>query len=82
MEIKILGTGCAKCKTLDKAVRDVVAQNKIEATVSKVEDIMVIMQYNVMTTPALVVDGKVLVKGRVPSENELKELLTTKFFSI
>ena len=82
MEIKILGTGCAKCKTLDKAVRDVVAQNKIEATVSKVEDIMVIMQYNVMTTPALVVDGKVLVKGRMPSENELKELLTTKFFSI
>ena len=82
MEIKILGTGCAKCKTLDKAVRDVVAKNKIEATVSKVEDIMVIMQYNVMTTPALVVDGKVLVKGRVPSENELKELLTTKFFSI
>jgi small redox-active disulfide protein 2 len=82
MEIKILGTGCAKCKTLDKAVRDVVAQNKIEATVSKVEDIMEIMQYNVMTTPALVVDGKVLVKGRVPSENELKELLTTKFFSI
>ena len=82
MEIKILGTGCAKCKTLDKAVRDVVAQNKIDATVSKVEDIMEIMQYNVMTTPALVVDGKVLVKGRVPSENELKELLTTKFFSI
>ena len=82
MEIKILGTGCAKCKTLDKAVRDVVAQNKIEATVTKVEDIMEIMQYNVMTTPALVVDGKVLVKGRVPSENELKELLTTKFFSI
>ena len=82
MEIKILGTGCAKCKTLDKAVRDVVAQNKIEATVSKVEDIMEIMQYNIMTTPALVVDGKVLVKGRVPSENELKELLTTKFFSI
>ncbi|MFW9597192.1 MAG: thioredoxin family protein [Paludibacter sp.] len=82
MEIKILGTGCAKCKTLDKAVRDVVAKNKIEATVSKVEDIMEIMQYNVMTTPALVVDGKVLVKGRVPSENELKELLTTKFFSI
>ena len=82
MEIKILGTGCAKCKTLDKAVRDVVAQNKIEATVSTVEDIMEIMQYNVMTTPALVVDGKVLVKGRVPSENELKELLTTKFFSI
>ena len=63
-------------------MRDVVAQNKIEATVTKVEDIMEIMQYNVMTTPALVVDGKVLVKGRVPSENELKELLTTKFFSI
>lgn len=76
MEIKILGSGCAKCKTLDKAVRDVVAANGIKATVTKVEDIMEIMKYDVMTTPALVVNGKVEVKGRVPSMDEIKIILT------
>lgn len=76
MEIKVLGTGCPKCKTLEKATRDVVAQNNIDATITKVEDIVEIMKFNVMTTPALVVDGKVVVKGRVPSNDELKQLLT------
>lgn len=80
MEIKVLGTGCAKCKSLDKAVREVVEQNQLDATVTKVEDIMEIMQYQVMSTPALVVDGRVVVKGRVPSTAELKELLTQKVF--
>ena len=82
MEIKVLGTGCPKCKSLEKATREVVAQNNIDATISKVEDIMEIMNYNVMTTPALVVDGKIVVKGRVPSNEELKELLTAKIFRI
>lgn len=82
MEIKVLGTGCPKCKSLEKATREVVAQNNIDATISKVEDIMEIMNYNVMTTPALVVDGKIVVKGRVPSNEELKEILTTKIFRI
>ena len=76
MEIKILGTGCAKCKTLEKLTRDVVSKNGIDATVTKVEDIMEIMKYNIMTTPALVIDGKVVVKGRVPSTEEIKQLLT------
>jgi len=76
MNIQILGTGCPKCKSLEKATREVVAQNNIDATVTKVEDIMEIMKFNIMTTPALVVDGKVIVKGRVPSLEELKELLT------
>lgn len=76
MKIEVLGTGCPKCKTLEKATRDVVAENGIDATVTKVEDIMEIMTYNVLTTPALVVDGKVVVKGRVPSAEELKEILT------
>ncbi|MFM2293414.1 MAG: hypothetical protein RIS29_3227, partial [Bacteroidota bacterium] len=57
MEIKVLGTGCAKCKSLEKAVREVVETNRIDATVTKVEDIMEIMKFNVMTTPALVLDG-------------------------
>lgn len=76
MEIKILGTGCAKCKTLEKAVREVVEKNGIRATVTKVEDIMEIMKFNVMTTPAIVVNGTVVVKGRVPSNDEIKDLLT------
>ncbi len=76
MEIKILGTGCPKCKTLEKLTRDVVEQNGIEATVTKVEDIVEIMKYGVMTTPALVVNGKVEIKGRVPSSDEIKQILT------
>jgi len=75
MEIKILGPGCAKCKTLDRITREVVEKNGIDATVTKVEDIMEIMKYGVMSTPALVVDDKVLVKGRVPSPDEIKQIL-------
>jgi small redox-active disulfide protein 2 len=76
MEIKILGTGCSKCKTLDKITREVVEKNGINATITKVEDIMEIMKYGVMSTPALVIDGKVIVKGRIPSSDEIKQLLT------
>lgn len=76
MDIKILGTGCPKCKFLENMTREVVANNGIEATISKVEDIMEIMQYNVMSTPALVVDGKVKIKGRVPSADEILKALT------
>jgi small redox-active disulfide protein 2 len=76
MNIQVLGTGCPKCKALEKITREVVAQAGIDATITKVEDIMEIMKFNVMTTPALVVDGKVVLKGRVPSGEELKQLLT------
>ncbi|MCK4678857.1 MAG: TM0996/MTH895 family glutaredoxin-like protein [Bacteroidales bacterium] len=76
MEIKILGTGCPKCKTLEKLTREVVAETGIEANISKVEDIMQIMNYGVVSTPALVVDEKVVIKGRVPSANEIKQILT------
>lgn len=76
MEIKILGTGCPKCKTLEKLTREVVEQNGLDATVTKVEDIVDIMNYGVMMTPALVVDGRVVVKGRVPSAAEIKSLIT------
>lgn len=82
MNIQVLGTGCPKCKSLEKATREVVEQNGIDATITKVEDIVEIMKFNIMTTPALVVDGKVVVKGKVPSNSELKELLTTKIFRI
>lgn len=76
MEIKILGTGCPKCKTLEKLTREVVAQNGIDASITKVEDVVEIMKYGVMTTPALVVDGKVEIRGRVPSSDEIKQVLT------
>jgi small redox-active disulfide protein 2 len=76
MEIKILGTGCPKCKTLEKLTREVVEQNGIDATVTKVEDIYQIMKYGVMTTPALVVNEKVEIKGRIPSADEIKQVLT------
>jgi small redox-active disulfide protein 2 len=76
MEIKILGTGCPKCKSLEVITRKVVKDNGIDASIIKVEDIVEIMKFNIMTTPALVVDGKVVVKGRVPSADEIKKILT------
>ena len=76
MVIKILGTGCAKCKSLDKITREVVEKNRINATIIKVEDILEIMKYGVMSTPALVIDEKVVLKGRVPSQEEIRKLLT------
>ena len=75
MEIKILGSGCAKCKTLEKLTREVVEQNGIDATITKVEDIVEIMKYGIMSTPALVVNEKVEIKGRVPSSDEIKKIL-------
>ncbi len=76
MEIKILGTGCPKCKALEKLTREVVEQNGYDATITKVEDIVDIMKYNIMSTPALVVNEKVEIKGRVPSGDEIKQVLS------
>jgi small redox-active disulfide protein 2 len=76
MDIKVLGTGCAKCKTLEKATQEAVAKLGVNATIAKVEDIVEIMNFNVMTTPALVIDGEVVVKGKVPSVDEIVKLLT------
>ena len=76
MEILILGTGCAKCKRLEKMTTDLVAENGIQAKIEKVEDILKIMQYGVMSTPGLVIDGKVVLSGRLPSASELKEIIT------
>ncbi len=76
MEIKILGSGCAKCKLLERAAIEAVDELKINATVVKVEDMMEIISYGVAMTPAMVVDGKVLLKGRTASVKEIKNLLT------
>lgn len=75
MEIKILGTGCAKCKTTQEVVEKVVAESGIQATITKVEDIVDIMKYNIMSTPAVVVDEAIKIKGRVPSEAEVRQAL-------
>ncbi len=76
MNIIVLGTGCAKCKTLEQLTRKVVADMGLNADVTKEEDITKIMGYGIMRTPGLVKDGKVILSGRIPSESELKELLT------
>jgi small redox-active disulfide protein 2 len=73
--IKVLGTGCPKCKQTTALVEDVVKENGIDATVEKVEDIMDIMSYNIMSTPAVVIDEEVKIRGRVPSRAEMLELL-------
>lgn len=74
-EIKVLGPGCAKCKSTFAVVERVVKESGIEVRVVKVDDIEEIMRYNILSTPAVVIDGKVVVKGRVPSESEIRALL-------
>ncbi len=75
MEIKVLGTGCKKCKTLEEVTKQAVSETGTDATVIKIEDMLEIMKLGVLTTPALVIDGNVVVKGRVPSLSEIKELI-------
>lgn len=75
MEIKVLGPGCAKCKSTWNAIEKVVKENHLDVKLTKVDDIMEIMKYNIMTTPAVVVDEVVKIKGKVPSESEVKNLL-------
>lgn len=75
MEIKVLGTGCASCKALYVTVEQVVKELNLTAEIIKEEDLMKIMEYNVMTLPALVVNGKVVAKGKI-SPQEVKALLT------
>ncbi|HRW95110.1 MAG TPA: thioredoxin family protein [Bacteroidales bacterium] len=75
MEIKILGTGCPSCKALEEATRKAVTEMEIDAQITKVEDMAEILNYGIMTTPALVVDGKIVLKGRVASVEEIKKFL-------
>jgi small redox-active disulfide protein 2 len=76
MIIKVLGTGCANCKNLERATRSAIAEMGMDAQIEKVEDIQKIMAYGVMRTPALVIDEKVALYGHVPSIKELKEIIT------
>lgn len=78
MKLEILGTGCPKCKKLMELVMDTVKETGITAEISKVDKIGDIINYGVMTTPALVIDGKVATAGKIPSKDELKKLLADK----
>jgi small redox-active disulfide protein 2 len=76
MEIKVLGTGCAKCKTVERTAHEAVNEIGVQANIEKVEDMLKIMQYGVIRTPALVINEKVVLSGKVPSKKEIIELIT------
>ncbi len=75
MEIKVLGPGCAKCKTTEKAVIEAVQASGKDIKVTKIDDIMKIMEYGVMRTPAIVVNEKVIMSGKIPSRKDLDEII-------
>ena len=76
MEIKILGTGCPKCRALEKTTQEAIGELEIDASVTKVEDIEKIMGYGIMRTPGLVINEKAVVSGRLPSKDEIKNMIT------
>lgn len=75
MIIKVLGSGCAKCVSLEKATRQAITDLGIDATIEKVTDYPTILAYGVMSTPGLVVDEKVVLAGRVPNATQVRDLL-------
>ena len=75
MNIKVLGMGCCNCVKLYQNTQEAVKELEIEASIDKVEDMAKIMEYGVMRTPALVINEKVVVQGRIPSKDEIKKLL-------
>lgn len=75
MEIKVLGPGCSNCKALEKAVIEAVKSSGKDIIVTKVDDIMKIIEYGVMRSPALVINEKVVLAGRIPSKNELDDII-------
>ncbi len=78
MKIEILGTGCSKCKKTKETVEKVLTQTGVEAEVIKVEDIEKILNYGVMVTPAVVIDGEVKVTGKVPDEKDIRKWILNK----
>lgn len=74
--IKVLGPGCPNCKTTYNNVLEALKQTGIDAEVQKIEDIETMMQYNVLTTPVLLINEKPVIKGRIAEVNEIKQLLT------
>ena len=77
--IKVLGTGCSKCVSTERIVKEVISENNFNVTVEKVEDIQEIIEYNVLSTPAIVIDEKVVMSGKTPLKEEIKALLVDNF---
>jgi len=75
MHIKILGSGCAKCHSLEEKVRKIVEQNSIDAVITKVTDIQDIMKYGIMMTPGIVINEKVISSGTVPKDEQILKWL-------
>ncbi|WP_456423498.1 thioredoxin family protein [Lutibacter sp.] len=73
--VKVLGTGCSSCKRTEEILNAVIEQLNLDFKVQKIEDIQEIMNYNVMSTPAIVIDDVVVLKGGVPSLSDAKEIL-------
>ena len=78
MKIEILGTGCPKCKKLNELVEEAINKLGLSAEIIKVTDINKIIDYGVMMTPALVIDGEVKVAGKIPSKEEITEWIEEK----
>jgi small redox-active disulfide protein 2 len=78
MDIKILGSGCAKCQNLEQAAHDAIEQLGLDAEFEKVTDPGEIASWGVMATTALVIDDQVVVSGRVPTVNDIKKLLVER----
>jgi small redox-active disulfide protein 2 len=75
MNIKVLGPGCAKCQSLEKTVKEVVAALKLDIKVEEIKDMKKIMQYPILMTPGLVINDKVVMSGKVPSKAEVERLI-------
>jgi len=75
MDIKILGPGCAKCQSLEKTVKEVVAALKLDIKIEEIKDMKRIMQYSILMTPGLVINGKVVMSGKVPSRAEVERYI-------
>lgn len=77
MEIKVLGPGCARCQQLEKTVKEVVKELGVNVKIEDIKDIKKIMEYPILSTPGLVINGKLVVSGRVPSKAEVTTFITT-----
>ena len=78
MEIKILGKGCPLCNRLENTARLALEEANVEAKIEKVTDLNKIMEYDVFSTPALVIDGEVMCEGKIPTINTIKEWINNK----
>jgi small redox-active disulfide protein 2 len=75
LDIKILGSGCTNCKNLEKLCREVVTENNLEANIEKITDFKDIASYGIMSTPGLVVNGKIVSSGKLPTKHTLQHWL-------